>query len=174
MKTARSIAEQEERKAARGDADDQASSLPTDTEPVSKKSRYEGYADRIAPWRWKPGQPGNPTGKNTRNDLAREIAAACFENNAEALYKAFSKALLKGNPYCFKELSDRVYGRLKERIEVEAGPLRNMSDDDLEKRAAELQRQIGLTSALERVTELERELQQLRALPAASNDSEVN
>ena len=100
MKTAASIEQQPERKAAR-DNQSQGDSLPVDTQPVRKKARYEGYADRVAPWRWKPGQCGNPTGK--RNDLAAEIARACFENNSEALYKAFSKALLKGNAYAFKE-----------------------------------------------------------------------
>ena len=62
----------------------------------------------------------------------------CFENNAEALYKAFSKALLRGNAYAFKEVSDRAYGRLKERVEIEVGPLRHLSDEDLQKRAEEL------------------------------------
>ena len=57
---------------------------------------------------------GDPSGR-PKHDLAAEIAKACIENNADALYKAFSKALLKGNAYAFKELSDRAYGRLKEK-----------------------------------------------------------
>ena len=150
MKTAASIEQQPERKAAR-DNQSQGDSLPVDTQPVRKKARYEGYADRVAPWRWKPGQCGNPTGK--RNDLAAEIAKACFENNADALYKAFSKALLKGNAYAFKELSDRAYGRLKERVEVDVGPYRDLSDDDLKARIAELEAKLGYTPALPPVAE---------------------
>lgn len=123
MKTAQSIEEQSERKAAR-DNRDQGDSSPTSKPPVRQKLPQRD-ATRIAAWKWKPRQPGNPTGKNGWNDLAAIIARAAFENNAEALYKAFSKALLKGNAYAFKELSDRAYGRLKERIGVEAGPLRN-------------------------------------------------
>lgn len=129
-------------------------------------------ATRIAAWRWLAEQSGNPSGW-PKHDLAAEIAKACFEENAEALYKAFSKALLKGNAYAFKEQSDRVYGRLKERIEVEAGPLRHMTDDELEQRAAALQRQLGLAPAT-RIAELERQLGQARALPPAEDGSKVN
>ena len=145
MKTSNSIERQEERKAAR-DNGKQGDSLPTDTQPVRKKSRYEGYADRIAPWRWKPGQPGNPTGK--RGDLAAQIAKAVFENNAEAIYEAFSKALLKGNAYCFKELSDRGFGRLKEHVAVDVGPYKDLSEDDVKERIAELEKQLGYTPVL--------------------------
>jgi hypothetical protein len=38
-------------------------------------------ATRIAAWRWKPGQSGNPSGR-PKHDLVAEIATACFENNA--------------------------------------------------------------------------------------------
>lgn len=65
---------------------------------------------------FKPGQSGNPGGK-PKNDLAKEIAQAIFENDADAIYKAFRKALLKGSAYTFKELADRAYGKVKERIE---------------------------------------------------------
>jgi hypothetical protein len=44
-------------------------------------------ATRTKEWRWRPGQSGNPIGK--RNDVAAEIARAVFEQNTEALYKAF-------------------------------------------------------------------------------------
>jgi len=52
-----------------------------------------------------PARPGGCP----KHDLASEIAKACFENNADALYTAFSKALLRGNAYVFKALSDRAY-----------------------------------------------------------------
>ena len=165
MKTSSSIDQQEERKNAR----DNGASSPTSTPPVRVKMKKLD-ATRIAKWKWQKGFAPNPTGKNGRNDFAAEIARAAFENNAEALYKAFSKALLKGNAYAFKELSDRAYGRLREQIQVEAGPLRTMSDEDLQKRSEELQRLIGLSSALERVAELERQLEQARALPPASEE----
>lgn len=131
-------------------------SLRASTQPVRNKSRYEGYRDRVKPWRWKPGQSGNPTGKS--NDLAAEIARAAFENKADRLYKAFTKALLKGNEYAFKELSDRAYGRLKERVEFDVSPFRNMTDDELKTWIGELEKQLGL----------------VRALPPASEDYKPN
>ena len=159
MKTSDSIEGQEERKAARDNrvsGDSQGDSSRVSKPPVRQKLKKLD-ASRIAAWRWQPGQSGNPNGRH-KGDLASEIARAAFERNADALYKAFSKALLKGNAYAFKELSDRAYGRLKERIEVEAGPLRNMSDDDLKVRIAELEKQLGLVPAL----------------PPASEDSKPN
>lgn len=144
MKTSDSIEEQSERKNAR-DNGDAARSSPANTLPVRKKSG-RGDASRIAPWFWKPGQSGNPSGR-PRHDLAAEIAKAVFENNAEALYKAYCKAALKGNAYAFKELADRAYGRLKERFEVEAGPFRDLTDDELRERIAKLEEQLGVLPA---------------------------
>jgi len=67
-----------------------------------------------------------------------------FENNADALYKAFCKTALKGNAYAFKELADRAYGKLKEVHQVEYSPYKDMSDEDIEKRIQELQEKLGL------------------------------
>ena len=66
MKIADSIEQQGGRKKAR-DTGDQSDSLPATTQPVREKSRYEGYAARIAPWKWPPGRSGNPTGKRKRS-----------------------------------------------------------------------------------------------------------
>ena len=79
-------------------------------------------ATRIAEWKWRPGQSGNPSGR-PKHDLAAEIAKACFENNADALYKAFTKALMRGNAYAYKELADRAYGKLKETHAHEISPI---------------------------------------------------
>jgi hypothetical protein len=66
---------------------------------------------------WKPGQSGNPGGR-PKNDLAKEIAQAIFENDAEAIYKSFAKALRSGNAYSFDVLANRAFGKMKETIEV--------------------------------------------------------
>ena len=52
----------------------------------------------------------------------QRLARAVFENNHEALYKAFTAALLRGNAYCYKELADHGYGRLKEHVQHEIRP----------------------------------------------------
>ena len=144
MKTADSIEQQEERKAAR-DVGNDADSSPANTPPVREKFKQRD-ASRIAAWRWQPGQSGNPTGR-PRHDLASEIAKAVFENNSEMIYKAYAKAVARGNAYAFKELADRAYGRLKERHELEISPYHAMSDEDLLKRIRELEDQLGVSSS---------------------------
>ena len=79
---------------------------------------------------------------------AREIAKAVFENDGPAVYRAFSKMLRKGSPYAFAVLSDRAYGKLKERHEVEISPYREMTDDQIRERSADLERQLGVVPAL--------------------------
>jgi hypothetical protein len=146
MKTADIIAQQDERKAARGNEE----KLPADTQPVTQRRRRgdRSYTARIAPWKWKPGQSGNPTGKG-RHDLAAEIARAFFEQNAEALYRAFCKTPMKGNAYAFKELADRAYGRMKETIAHERSPLSDVSTPDLEAQIRELEAKL-IASLVER------------------------
>lgn len=158
MKTSSSIEQQEERKAARDNGSHPDSSR-ANTLPARKKSG-RGDVSRIAAWKWQPGQSGNPSGR-PKHDLAAEIARAVFENNAEALYKAYTKAALKGNAYAFKELADRAFGKLKERHEVEIGPYKDLSDEELQKRIADLERKLGVPS-------------QPAPLPSASDESKPN
>ena len=80
-KTSDSIEQQEERKAARDNADQGASSLgASHCKPnVEAAGRKSNRCMEI-----QAGQSGNPTGKAGRHDLAAEIARAAFENNADA------------------------------------------------------------------------------------------
>jgi hypothetical protein len=66
---------------------------------------------------WKPGCPSPNPGGRPKNDLAKEIAQAIFENDAAAIYQAYAKALRNGNAYAFTVLADRAFGKLKEKIE---------------------------------------------------------
>ena len=56
-------------------------------------------------------------GTRPKNDIAKEIAQAIFENDPDEIYKA----LLKGNAYTFKELAERAYGKIKESHEQTSG-----------------------------------------------------
>ncbi len=67
--------------------------------------------------RWKPGQSGNPGGRPKR-DLASEITRAVFEGNADAIYKAMLKVLLKGDPKVFAVLADCAFGKLSQQVEI--------------------------------------------------------
>jgi hypothetical protein len=64
---------------------------------------------------WKPGQSGNPGGR-PRRDFAAEIARAIFENNEEAIERAFTRELPKGNAKMFAVLagSYEVFDRVEE------------------------------------------------------------
>jgi hypothetical protein len=117
MKTSDLIEQQEARKEARNGGGN-AHSLRDNTPPVTPKHR-RGDASRIAAWFWKPGQSGNSSGR-PKHDLAAEIARAIFEQNADPLYQAYRKALLRGNAYCFKELSGRAYGKMPSALSTPA------------------------------------------------------
>lgn len=96
---------------------------------------------------WVPGVSGNPAGR-ARQDVGAEIARAVLENNQEAVYNALSSALLKGNFYGFKELCDRGWGKLKEKVEV-THLHEDVADADLESRLKQLERDLGYADAID-------------------------
>ena len=174
MKTSRSIAEQSERVAARDNGDNEHSS-PELRQSVRQKHR-RGDASRIAAWRFQPGKSGNPGGV-PKHDVAKEIAKAVFENNPDMVYKAFCKAIAKGNAYAFQVLADRGYGKLKETIHADVSPYHEYTDEELEKRIKELQEKLGFSTDEElqkRVHELEQQLGYVKVLPPADSESKPN
>lgn len=104
--------------------EDRKAANSSEQQPQQQRSIREERIARLKPWRFQPGQSGNPGGRPKR-DVASEIARAIFENNPEAVYRALGKKLVKGDPYAFKELAERGYGKLKEKMEV------NTSDEML-------------------------------------------
>ena len=95
------------------------------------------------------GVSGNPAGRPKGTDLAQEIARAIFERDADALYAAFTRALLRGNAYCFKELSDRAYGKMTERVEHAGIEFRGTSERELLERITELEKDLGLAAQID-------------------------
>ena len=142
MKTARSIEEQTERKKA-----EKGQTSRVSTPPVKPKLKQRD-ASRIAAWRWKPGKSANPGGV-PKHDVAAELARAIFENNPQVIYKAFLKAIARGNAYAFATLADRGYGKLKETIHAEISPYQNVSTPDLEAHVQELEAKL-VASLVER------------------------
>jgi hypothetical protein len=102
MRTAETIAQQQESQTA-----------------ISKKNSKprSDKAPQLRPYQFQPGQSGNPAGR-PKADISRQIAKRIFENNEEGAYAALGKALLKGNAYVFKELAERAYGKLPQRVEM--------------------------------------------------------
>jgi len=58
-----------------------------------------------------------------KHDLAAELARAIFEEDPDAIKAAFTRMLHKGSPYAFQVLADRAYGKLKESVALELGPI---------------------------------------------------
>lgn len=81
------------------------------------ETKYERHLPVEAePYKWKPGQSGNPGGR-PKKDKASDISVKIFEENAEQIEKAMLAALKKGDARVFQVLADRGYGKLKEAIE---------------------------------------------------------
>lgn len=60
---------------------------------------------------FQPGQSGNAGGR-PKNDVAKEIAQAIFEENVSEIKKAYLKLLKRGSLGAFALLSDRAYNKI--------------------------------------------------------------
>jgi hypothetical protein len=90
------------------------------SKPLSKRKGHR-HPNSIANLKPYPkGVSGNPGGK-PKVDVARIVARCIFENNEQGIYEALGKALLKGNAYVFKELAERAYGKLTDKLELHDG-----------------------------------------------------
>jgi len=58
----------------------------------------------------------------------------------------------KANAYAFQQLADRVYGEIKEKVELEVSEYREMSDEALIERLQQLEKQLGITRQIEGTT----------------------
>lgn len=92
--------------------------------------------EQVKPFRFKPGQSGNPGGK-PKIDLSAEIARQIFQQNPNAIGKALTKAAMKGDAFVFKVLAERAFGKMTEQLEVKA-TYQSMSDDELRTRLEQL------------------------------------
>jgi len=141
MKTSDSIERQEERKRA----EKRGNFIAQSSGPVSE-GRRRSLANLKPPF--PKGVSGNPGGK-PKHDVAAELARAIFENNPQVIYKAFLKAIARGNAYAFATLADRGYGKLKESIHAEISPYQEVSTPDLEAHVQELEAKL-VASLVER------------------------
>ena len=79
------------------------------------ETKKRGPIEILKPW--KPGQSEIPGGR-PKKDIVSEIAQRVFEENADAIYRAMLKALLKGDPEVFAVLADRAFGKCSQRVEI--------------------------------------------------------
>ncbi len=112
-------------------------------------------APQLTPYRFKPGQSGNPSGRSARarsadilrkakyvefveilvklSDMQREKLKAWLQRpeatNLEVIYGTLVEQATQGDKIARQEFSDRLFGKVKE-LEIE-------SDDEVERKAIE-------------------------------------
>lgn len=78
--------------------------------------------EKLVKFCWKPGQSGNPGGR-PKKDFAADFARKILEANGDEKLldqyaNGFVGQLRKGNAYTFKELAERGYGKLTDKVHV--------------------------------------------------------
>lgn len=85
-------------------------------------SNPRGTPENLTAPTWKPGQSGNPKGKPKGRNLWRLTSEQLEANDGELLDKAakvLAQKIARGNLRCMKEFSDRVYGPIVRRLEID-------------------------------------------------------
>lgn len=119
------------------------------SEENSEQARGSRRGQNLAPWRWKPGQSGNPGGRPKKkpitdayNELMALIDPKSGLTGAQLLARAaMERALREANPTLIKEITDRVEGAVKQSLDV---LFSEMSNEDLEQYIAQ---EFGTASA---------------------------
>lgn len=123
------------------------------------------------PWLFKPGQSGNPGGRTPispeermmkenftqsfamlGNKTIEEIKQLASDPKQPApiaiAAKALEWAFKKGNPAMYREIWDRTVGKVKQDVELSGGlevrPYKQLPDDELRNRIADLERRVAL------------------------------
>jgi hypothetical protein len=102
--------------------------------------RQRRLANLVAPW--KPGQSGNPGGR-PKNDMRQVIARAVFEKNAEAIYRAYTKLLLKGSAFGYQVVGEAGYGKLKETRDT-GSDFHEVPDEQLQQEIERIMGRLGI------------------------------
>ena len=141
-KTANIIAEQQEMK----DSEVSNAEVNAVRSEHGTRQRNRGH-ENIVKFKWPKGVSGNPSGR-PKKDYGRIIAQAALESCPEYIAGRLYDALCKGNAYTFKELCDRAYGKVSDKVELtgkDGGPLeyRDMSEGDIDQRIKQLEVDLG-------------------------------
>jgi len=79
-------------------------------------------ADHLAPYKWKPGQSGNPDGRPTGSISITETLKAYLRRHPDQLEQIVIALVNEGrlgNIVATKEMLDRIDGRVAERHKIE-------------------------------------------------------
>lgn len=82
-----------------------------------KQRKPNAGHENVVPFKWKPGQSGNPGGR-PKKDVASDICQQVFEAHPELIGQGLLNQLRKGNGFVFKEAADRAYGKVADNMNV--------------------------------------------------------
>lgn len=108
----RTAAQIEENKVARGEN----SQHPVDSGDGRKRNgKHPASRKNLKPY--PKGVSGNPSGM-PGYDVAAELARATISAFRDEAFQGLGKQLAAGNAYAFKELAERGYGKLTDKLQV--------------------------------------------------------
>jgi hypothetical protein len=115
-------------------------------------------AERLRPYRWKPGQSGNPGGRPKNDSITSRLRRVlASEHNgreiADLIAERLIKEALSGKFPFLKELLDRTEGAALERHRVTLSPLETFTDRDIITLARKLNRMDLLSPGLRDIAE---------------------
>jgi hypothetical protein len=129
----------------------------------ANSGKRRGRAEELAPFRWKPGQSGNPGGRPKRKPLTDKLLEVLEDpKELEALVRVWLKSAQKGSVMHLREILDRVEGRVALPVDVSGHVTHEMTDEE-KARAREV---------LARMTEYAAQ-DAARSLPPANDDAEL-
>jgi hypothetical protein len=133
----------------------------------ANSGKRRGRAEELAPFRWKPGQSGNPGGRPKRKPLTDTLLEVLEDpKQLEALVRVWLKSAQKGSIMHLREILDRVEGRVALPVDVSANVTHELTDEE-KARAREVLARMTEYAAQDAAQDA------ARSLPPASDDAEL-
>ncbi len=104
-------------------------------------------ADNLKPYRFQPGQSGNPGGRPKKTPLTDALRALLEKaapgalkdkDYARAIAEALARRAARGDVSAIREVCDRVEGKPKQAVELAVG-FSNLTDEELDACLAKLE-----------------------------------
>jgi hypothetical protein len=94
-------------------------------------TKRRGRAEELAPFRWKPGQSGNPGGRPKSKPITDKLLEVLEDpKELEALVRVWLKSARKGSIMHLREILDRVEGRVALAVDVSGRVTHEMTDEE--------------------------------------------
>jgi hypothetical protein len=97
----------------------------------ANSGKRRGRAEELAPFRWKPGQSGNPGGRPKSKPITDKLLEVLEDpKQLEALVRVWLKNAQKGSVTHLREILDRVEGRVALPVDVSGHVTHEMTDEE--------------------------------------------